>query len=982
MFKLSPELKNDAHTRWQTIIEAVNKKGLTLDISDADKTLLQQALVFSDFAMRQIARHPNLLVDLVQSDLFQQRNAAQSCRQKLDVYWEKELDHPIPPWPADRPDVVQSTAEGITKEQMMLLLRTFRQREMVRIALRDICSLAGLNQTLNDVSQLAETCLSAALNFLYWQQSLAWGIPMDGSGRPMQMVVLALGKLGAGELNFSSDVDLMFAYPAEGHTSGGSRGPTDHSDFFTRLARSLVQTIGAVTEQGFVFRMDTRLRPYGESGPLVMSFDRLEDYYQEQGREWERYALIKARPVAGDPKAGEQLLAQLKPFIYRRYLDYGTFDGLRDMKGRITQEVKSKGLEENIKLGPGGIREIEFFGQMFQLIRGGVTPGLQTRPIRKVLSVLAQEGYIPAAVAHTMDDAYCFFRTVENRLQQWADQQTHQLPATSLEQARLAAAMGFDDWQGFSAHLNRYRHQVHSQFSELLAEDKKSDTVDPQADTAKQLERLWQKSTAIEEMTPVLAALGYEDSMEVVRQITNLKQDRNLQGLSTTGRERLRRLVPLVVMAVGGAQQPEIVLGRIFDILRSIQQRTAYLALLLENPSILTHLVQLAGASPWIATFLSRHPVLLDELLDPRTLFRPPQRQNLKDELTHRLAGIDPDDLEYQMETLRVFKQANVLHVAASDITHVLPLMKVSDRLSDIAEEVLDAAVNLCFNQLRQKHGMPSCSLEKRRCDSGFAIIAYGKLGGLELGYGSDLDLVFLHAANPGATSGSDRSLDNAQFFSRLGQRLLHLLTTYTSAGILYEADMRLRPSGASGMLVSHIDGFAAYQSDEAWTWEHQALIRARAIVGDPVLQARFNQIRHETLTRARDSQQLKTQVADMRQRLRQEQDPQSEDHFDIKQDTGGIIDIEFLVQYLVLDHAHNHPAIVRWTDNVRLIQSLSETGVLDATTAFRLRRAYLLYRAMVHRLNLAQQPATINDDRFAQPRKFVQETWERFLES
>jgi len=448
------------------------------------------------------------------------------------------------------------------------------------------------------------------------------------------------------------------------------------------------------------------------------------------------------------------------------------------------------------------------------------------------------------------------------------------------------------------------------------------------------------------------------------------------------GRERVNRLVPMVLQAVGRDPQADLVLGRIIDMLRSIQQRTSYLALLLENPSILTHLVQLAGASPWIATFLGKHPVLLDELLDPRTLYRPPLRKEIEEELAQRLAGVDAEDLEYQMEVLRVFKQVNVLRVAASDITHVLPLMKVSDHLSDIAEVVLEAAVNLCFQQLKEKYGAPACSLMHGGCERGFAVIAYGKLGGLELGYGSDLDLVFLHAAQPGSTSGGARSLDNALFFSRLGQRVLHLLTTHTGAGVLYDIDMRLRPSGDSGMLVSHVDGFGDYQRNEAWTWEHQALIRARAIIGDPALRTRFDAIRHETLTRPRDVERLRREVADMRERLRKEQKNESGPHFDIKQGAGGILDIEFLVQYLALRHARQYPAIIRWTDNVRLLQALNEAGILDNPTAFRLRRAYLIYRAMVHRLNLAQQSARVANDRFEQPRRFVVETWNRFLSS
>jgi glutamate-ammonia-ligase adenylyltransferase len=975
----SLDLNADVQSRWQAVTEAFERDGQPLPAPSAELTAVQRVLVFSDFVTRQFVRQPGLLTDLLLSGDLNAAYAPQGFKARLAALWQAQLHHPLPQWPAN-PLPEAAGLAGLTKEALMQVLRLFRNREMARIALRDLCGWADLNQTLADLSTLADTAIAAALDALYGLEALAWGLPVDANGRPMHLVVLGLGKLGAGELNFSSDVDLMFAYAAEGQTQGGQRGGVSHEEFFTRLCRALIQTIGAATTDGFVFRVDARLRPYGDAGPLVMAFDRLEDYYQEQGREWERYALIKARVVAGDQVAGGLLLSRLRPFVFRRYLDYGAFDSLREMKGRIALEVRGKGMQDNIKLGPGGIREIEFFGQMFQLIRGGVEPALQIRSIRMVLAVLVKKGYVTAVVGQILDTAYVFLRTVENRLQQWSDQQTHQLPTEPLARLRLAAAMGVDGWSAFEAQLEAHRHRVHAHFDELLAPVREKTSADPQVEPLKQLEGLWQGVADPVKAEGLIRQLGYQAPTEVLRQIKALREDHHVLTMSAAGRERLNRLVPMVMQAVAQAEQPDLVLGRIFDLLRGLQQRTSYLALLVENPSTLTHLVQLAGASPWIAAFLSRHPVLLDELMDPRTLFQPPRRPDLTQELNQRLESIDPEDLEYQMESMRVFKQVNVLRVAASDITHVLPLMKVSDHLSDIAEVVVETTVNLCFQQLKRKYGAPACSLSGGDCGRGFAVIAYGKLGGLELGYGSDLDLVFLHAAQPGNTQGAERNLDNTQFFSRLGQRVLHLLTTHTSAGVLYEVDMRLRPSGASGMLVSHVDGFAEYQRQDAWTWEHQALIRARAIVGDPVLQARFDAIRYEILTRPREVERLRHEVSGMRERLRKEHKNGSRDRFDIKQGLGGIIDIEFLVQFLVLCHAGRHPAIVRWTDNVRLLQALHEAGILDHLTAFRLRRAYLIYRATVHRLNLAQQPAQVGDDRFVQPRQFVTEVWQRFL--
>ncbi len=979
MFLLPSELKADTTSRWNAILEAMTREGIDPSVWAETNRVVAEALVFSDFITKQLIRNPRLLPDLVSSGDLHAVYGPHGMQARLERMWQQRFSQSLAL--SDAGEILPGASTAVSRDALMQFLRGFRRREMVRIALRDICGWSELEETMADLSALADATVGAALAALYRHECAHWGAPGEQDGRPVQLVVIGLGKLGANELNFSSDVDLMFAYASEGRTAGGVKGSDTHEAFFTRLCRALIQAIGAATADGFVFRVDTRLRPYGESGPLAMTFDRLEDYYQGQGREWERYAMIKARVVAGDQTAGQRLLERLKPFVFRRYLDYGAFDSLRDMKGRIAMEVRSKGLQDNIKLGPGGIREIEFFGQMFQLIRGGVELPLQIRPIRKVLTVLVGKQYIPESVAEVMDGAYLFLRKVENRLQQWADQQVHALPTDNAGRVRLAAAMGFADWNAFKLALDGHRHQVHAHFNELLASNgAEHAAADPGREDLAKLSALWQGVGEESQGIELLGRLGYQDPKATLGHLQDLKQDRVLQTLSRVGRERLNRLLPMVLQAVGQAEQPDLVLGRVLELIRSIQRRTSYLALLNENPSAITHLVELAGASPWIASFLGRHPVLLDELLDARTLYRPPHRAELEQELRQRLAGVDAEDLEYQMEVLRVFKQVNVLRVAASDIMHVLPLMKVSDHLSDIAEVVVDQVVHLCFERLKARYGQPVCRIEEGRCERGFAVVAYGKLGGLELGYGSDLDLVFLHAAEPGETQGQERTLDNAQFFTRLGQRVLHMFTTHTGAGTLYDADMRLRPSGDSGMLVSHINGFAAYQRDDAWTWEHQALIRARFISGDQALRDHFEVIRRDILTRPRDPERLRHEVSDMRARLRREQRDRKITEFDIKQDPGGIIDIEFLVQYLILANAHRHPEIIRWTDNVRLLQALNEAGILDDETAFRLRRAYLIYRATAHRLNLRQQSARVGRDRFERSRRFIIDVWNRFL--
>jgi glutamate-ammonia-ligase adenylyltransferase len=802
------------------------------------------------------------------------------------------------------------------------------------------------------------------------------GVPTAEDGARQRLVVLGLGKLGARELNFSSDVDLIFTYPKAGQTRGTAHS-VSNEDFFARLCRQLIKAISQATPEGFVFRTDIRLRPYGENGPLVMHFDALENYYEQQGREWERYAMIRARVVAGDKKAGRHLLERLNPFIYRRYLDYGAYDSLREMKRMISLEVKRKGMQRNIKLGKGGIREIEFFGHMFQLIRGGVTPDLQQRSIRKVLKILVRDNHIPVKVCDELGAAYVFLRNTEHRLQEFGDQQTHDLPLDAQGQDRLASSMGFGDAAKFSSQLEKHRNNVHRHFQILL------ETKDAESETQKleeQLLGIWQGLIGDSQAQDILVGVGFQEPQEVLRLLSYLRSTPGTSQLGDRGRRRLEKLIPQVLREVGGQNRPEIILGRIIDLIKSIGGRISYLALLLENPRALSHLIKLAEASPWIASFLAQHPVLLDELLDPRTLYIPPQAKQIKIDLKQRMRQAPSGDLEYQIEQLCVFKETNVLRVAAADVSGALPLMRVSDHLSDIAETVLDEVVKMAYDHLRETHGAPACRLNGKIGKKGFAVVAYGKLGGLELGYGSDLDLVFLHSGTQEKTRGSQQAIDSAQFFNRLGQRVIHILTAHTRAGRLYEIDMRLRPSGVSGVLVSHAEGFREYQQSAAWTWEHQALIKARPILGDHLLADHFLSTRKDVLARQRDKLKLREEVISMRDRMRKELLKPEAGIFDIKQDIGGMVDIEFLVQYLVLLKSHAYPELLQWTDNVRLIQTLITTGALDENTAHILKHAYLIYRAAAHQASLQEKSAQVPWEKFSHLRKRVEKIWNTFL--
>ena len=947
---LNADFAKDADDKWRTLEEAAATIGVTLSLPASLQQVARYVFACSDFVAESCIRNPRLLMDLVSSGDLQApyRNGDYSARLQ--------------------PLLAQIDGEPALEQT----LREFRRREMTRIAWRDLSGWSDLFGTMSELTALAETCIEDTLKILHHRLCDRLGEPAGQDGSPQRLVVIGMGKLGGRELNFSSDIDLIFAFPQAGETTGVDE-PVSNAEFFMRLCRLLIQALGKVTADGLVFRVDMRLRPFGDNGPLAMSFDAMENYYQQQGREWERYAWIKARTVAGDRNAGRRLLDRLNPFVYRRYLDFGAFESLRDMKQRITFEVKRMGLQGDIKLGRGGIREIEFFGQVFQLIRGGVNPKLQQRSILAVLKILDTSRIVPGDVCSSLRQAYIFLRNLEHRLQEFADKQTHRLPTNPTDRHRLAFSMGFKkpgDWEEIlESHLNN----VHQHFSMLLESGEKKNTHD---ELERNLDAIWQGLLEKNQRGSLLADIGYLDSEKAIEAIDRARSELIQRPLGKEGRARLDKLMPLLIKASGASVEPLVTLNRITDLVKAIGGRAAYLALLLENPGILDHLVKLSSASSLIATFLARHPVLLDELLDPRTLYAPPKRDEIEQELQSRLEQI-PDDFEYSIEALRVFKQVNVLRVAAADVTEVLPLMRVSDHLSDIAEVTIGAVLELARRHLAAKHGTPSGAPETE----GFAVIAYGKLGGLELGYGSDLDLVFLHSASDGQTVNGPMPIDNRQYFARLGQRILHILTAHTQAGILYEADMRLRPSGSSGILVSHIDGFADYQLHTAWTWEHQALIRARAVGGDACLCRHFENIRRRVLSQSRDREKLRDDVRDMRKKMRRELLAPQSHSFDIKQDTGGIVDIEFLVQYLVLSHACDHEELLVWTDNVRLIHTLYETGVIQEFDAHILKHAYLIYRAVAHKLSLQEKPAKVPEERFKLLRRRVEQIWDAFFE-
>ncbi len=847
------------------------------------------------------------------------------------------------------------------------VLRRYRQRHMLRIIWRDFCRLADTRETVRDTSLLAEACIAEALDISQAAMEARFGVPRGrNSGQRQQLIVLAMGKLGARELNVSSDIDLIFAYPEAGETDSETKS-ISNEEFFTRVGRALISSLDQVTAEGFVFRVDMRLRPYGDSGALVHNFAALEEYYQDQGRDWERYALIKARPVTGDPARANELMAALRPFVFRRYVDFGVIESLRGMKQMISSEVRRRGLQDNVKLGHGGIREVEFIAQCFQLIRGGRDLGLQQRELLAVLRECQELGCLPAEAVDDLTVAYLFLRDSEHAIQGYQDKQTQALPQDGLARLAMATVMRCGSWEGYLAALDEHRVVVAAHFDNLIAEPGESET-----DTGHEDLPLWGEGLTAE----ALATLGYREPEKSLQELQELQQSGRVLTLQVEGRQRLEQFMPQLLRACAEAEDPDLALARVLPLVVAVVRRSAYLVLLLENPPALGELVALCGASPWIAEQLARHPVLLDELLDRASLYTAPDKDHLENELRQQVARLAADDLEAQMEALRYFKASHVLRVAASELVGRLPLMQVSDKLTWIAQVILEQVLAVAWADLSNKYGQP----QRNSTGYGFAIFGYGKLGGIELGYGSDLDLVFVcDGADQGVTDG-ERSIDNTVFYTRLGQRIIHILETRTNLGQLYEVDMRLRPSGNSGMLVSTIHGFSTYQRESAWTWEHQALVRARFVAGDPAVAEQVEAVRAEILCRPRDMATLAGEVQQMRDRMREHLLPAGPSHsgqFDLKQGEGGIVDIEFMVQYAVLAWSHRLPGLARWSDNVRILETLGREGLFEQQKCEALTEAYLAYRSAAHQLSLQQQPGIVPAERFADMRAAVADAWQ-----
>ncbi len=956
---------------------------------------LERACASSDFVSRACAAHPQLVAELVASGELGPRSPARA-----------------PTWTAGAPP---------PEAEFLETLRRWRRREMVRIAWRDLAGWATLEETLAELSAFADTAIVTACRYAWSELTAVHGEPRSEAGVVQPLVVVAMGKLGGCELNFSSDIDLVLLFPEHGETTGqsgsdaaggadatGGRGVLSNEEFFTRLGQHLIRLLDARTGEGFVFRVDMRLRPFGASGPLVVSFASLEDYLERHGRDWERYAWIKARPVTAPERYAELYEAAIRPFVYRRYLDYGVFESLREMKGLIERQVARRELEDDVKLGPGGIREVEFVVQALQLIRGGRDTRLQTSSLLTALGQLDGKKLLSAQAVAQLGEAYRFLRRLENRLQMLGDEQTHRWPRDAAARERIALAMGARDAEALAAELGRHRALVSGHFRAVVFGAGAPGThagapgagaavpgvaaaagvaaipgvlIDLEAGTGASTPAAQAEESSVLEQ---LRAAGFgAGAPEAARLLVELRDSALLRKLDDFGRKRLQALLPLLALDVGAAGDPVPVLARVLRIVEAIGPRSTYFALLIESAGARTRLVELASHGDFLVNQIAAYPLLLDELVDERVLSRVPSRLELHGELALAMGQVPEGDPEREVEALRHFQQAATFQVAVADLTGRLPVMRVSDRLTEIAELILEYAIELAWRQITAQLGVPMCGECTSRTPVALCAVGYGKLGGFELGYASDLDLVFLHdSAGERQETDGPRPVENQLFFARLVQRVVHLLTLHSTAGRLYEVDVRLRPSGKGGLLVTSFQAFTEYQQREAWTWEHQALLHARAVAGAPRLEERFERLRMDILRHHIRRETLRGDVRSMRGRMRRELTKAKAGELDLKQDAGGIADIEFLAQYWALEWARDHPPVAHFSDTIRQLESVASAALVPQETVDMLTHAYREYRTCVHHLSLAGKPPIVSAERFAAERAAVSAIWDASMGS
>lgn len=925
MSKLPHELESLVASRYAELGECCRKSGVVLHDDAGVAERIRHTLLASDYAFEVWQRQPELLAAQGLERLRSSDDAATRGRQ-VSLADEDEAG-------------------------AMHGLRRFRHAESLRLVFRDVNALDTLTGTLADTSVLYETLLAQALA---WAQSAVgkrYGRIHDSRGVEQRLVVLGFGKLGGSELNFSSDIDLVLAYAESGNSDG--RRELDAGEYFARLGRQLVSLLAEPQSNGAAARVDLRLRPFGSAGRLALPFAAMEQYYQREGRDWERYAWIKARPVAGDMVGGRQLLQLLRPFVYRKYLDYTAFAGLRDMKERIDAEVARKDLSDNIKLGPGGIREIEFVVQLLQLIRGGREPGLRVRGLLPALSACEARGFVTAAQAARLRKAYLFLRHLENRVQMLRDTQTHDVPEDPVARERIALGMGYKDWDVLAGELATHRDIVGEEFDAVLMPQGGRHAPAPKPDAA-----LWRAAEEDKLEVDDLQAAGFEDAAALCDTLRRLSGSPPVRAMSVRGRERLHRLMPQLMAAAKDSKAPSTCLARLIRLVQAVTRRSAYLALLEEQPGARKRLADLFAASAFMAERVIAQPLLLDDVLDPRMEQLPLKRSDIAAEITRALAALDERDAGGDLDRLNELKASLAFRLGLAFLDRRADAVATARRLAALAEAVVSAVLTLAERELVARHGaLPGEGL-------GFSVLGYGSLGGQELGFASDLDLVFVYdSARAGESSDGRRSLEGVNWYQRLAQRVMHWLSVLTRGGRLYEVDTRLRPDGSKGLLVTSLDAFAAYQKERAWIWEHQALLRARLVAGDARLGESLADIRRDVLTASRKKDTVGEEVTAMRRRWRQQRDRSDAGHVDLKQGAGTLLDIEFLLQGQVLAHASEHPQLLQATSSAGLIRACRDAGVLGDSQAEALIDAHAVQLEKALACTLDARPRVVRRD-------------------
>ena len=916
-----------------------------------DRAEFKTVIALSDFVANTIFSYPDVCTKLVEQGALDSDTFSLDPKDAVNSYIEDKL------------------SEFELKKRLRILRRT---RAMV-IAWRDLTGKASIDEVLVSLSNLAEAIVLRTINVVRAQLKNAYGDAVDENGKPLPLLTLGMGKLGGQELNFSSDIDLIFAYPFEGQTVGSVRQLT-HREFFSRIVQRTANMLSDKTVDTFCYRIDLRLRPFGDAGTIVNSFDALQNYYETQGRTWERYALVKAK-LLGDESYyshwGSDLIDLLRPFVYRRYLDYGAVQSLRKLKHMIESEVRRRALKDNFKLGQGGIREVEFIAQVFELMRGGRFVELRDRSLRSTLKHIANLDLIPKQICKKLDDCYVFLRKTENIIQEFSDKQTQSLPDNEKDIARLLVCLGYQDYDTYKKDLAYVMEFVHGEFKKVVADEESNHEDFKNFD-------LWEANLSVEELEAELQKylVNQAEAKPLALEIINLKNTLTRMPVGPVGRETLLELMPKVIFLLVKEEQASTLFKRLAGLIERIALRTPYMQLLRDNNEVLERFIKLLKDNHFASELITSHPILLDELFIPQYFDAPPSEKEFFIMLQERLLRVDAEDLEAVMEELRLFKKVMIFRIALSDKAGRLPLMKISDALTFLAQAIVHEVLLLAWDQNAKKYGVPK---NRTAQDPGLAIIGYGKLGGIELGYKSDLDMVFIREVSDEMTDG-EHPCTVDMFYQRLVQRLLHLCTTKTVGGVLYDLDMRLRPDGDTGLLISDVDSFEKYQKDRAWTWEHQALVRARPIVGSDDIIKEFERIRKEVLCTKRDDDKLKEDVKSMRQKMRQHLDRTSDKLYDIKQGPGGMIDVEFISQYLLLKYAPLKSDFKLWTDNVRILQECERLEIIDENTCKTLIDAYIQIREIYHDLSLADLPRLVSKEHRLEATFKVEEIYQKLL--